>query len=594
MKKQFFFFLLVTQIIAACKSESTKPNEPQQPNVILIMADDQGYGDFSCHGNPVVQTPNLDKLHGQSVRLTDFHVAPMCTPTRGQLMTGVDAMRNGATAVCQGRSMVREELRFMPEYFAEAGYQTGHFGKWHLGDSYPFRPQDRGFQNTIHHPAWGITSIPDHFENTYWNPRLLKNGEEVPFEGYCTDIFFREAMDWMKAQKESEKPFFVYLPTNTPHVPNWVDEEYAAPYNEIGTYEGKKVPSNFYGMIANLDQNIGKLQQFLKQEGLTDNTILIYLTDNGTQSALAADIYNAGMKGNKTMMYEGGHRVACFIRWNDGELLHGRDISELTQVQDLLPTLGDMCGFTPKDYVDGTSLYPLLTGKVDQLGDRKLVIQYSFLNTSAEKWERSIVMWDKWRLLGEEELYNVEKDPAQQENIAGDHPEIVAQMKEHYASWYAITRPQYDRIRHIHLGNAAQNPLMLYSNDWQGGYCDNPGNLLEANTTGFWDVEVDAAGEYRIELRRWPEESGLRLSEGVRGEELTVEHEYSGVVGARPIAYANLNIQNFSDTVAVETSDSFAAFTVDLPEGPSKLQTFFLDENKDVLCSAIYVKVEKL
>ncbi|MGD8239014.1 MAG: sulfatase-like hydrolase/transferase, partial [Armatimonadota bacterium] len=146
-----------------------------RPNVLLVMTDDQGYGDLSCHGNPVLKTPNLDRLHGQSLRFTDFHVAPMCTPTRGQILTGRDAMANGATFVCMGRSMMRNELPTMADIFAANGYRTGHLGKWHLGDSYPHRPQDRGFQETIHHAAWGITSIPDHWGNDYWDDTYRRN-----------------------------------------------------------------------------------------------------------------------------------------------------------------------------------------------------------------------------------------------------------------------------------------------------------------------------------------------------------------------------------------------------------------------------------
>lgn len=606
MKKQhhllfykLLFFGIIVLFLCACKksiSINKKTIEKQSPNVILIMADDQGYGDFSCHGNPLLKTPNLDQLQSESVRFTDFHVAPMCTPTRGQLMTGKDAMRNGATAVCQGRSMIRNGIPLMPEYFAKAGYTTGHFGKWHLGDSYPFRPQDRGFQETIHHPAWGITSLADHFGNSYWNPWLRHNGVEEKFEGYCTDIFFAEAMKWMKKQKANQQPFFLYLPTNTPHVPNWVGEKYAEPYQKIGTYKGKEVPSNFYGMIANIDENMGKLEKFLVEQNLKDNTILIYLTDNGTQSRKAAEIYNAGMRGNKTQMYEGGHRVACFIRWNAGQLQHGTAINELTQVQDILPTLIEFCGLPKADdeALDGQSLADLLTGAEKTMPDRKLVIQYSFQGTSAKKWERAIVLWNKWRLLGEDELYYIETDPGQQNNIADQQPEIAQSLRAHYETWYAKTKPIYDQKRYIHLGTKNANPMMLYSNDWQGGYCDNPPNLVKANTTGYWDVVIETAGEYEIELRRWPEESGLALAAGVQGESIKAHENFKGIVGARPIAFANLKIGEFEQTKATKVADTFVSFTTKLQVGKAKLETLFSDENKETLCSAIYVKVRKI
>ena len=287
-------------------------NAANKPNVILIVADDQGYGDLSCHGNPVLKTPNMDRLYAESVRFTDFHVAPMCSPTRGQLMTGRDAMKNGCTAVCQGRSMTRADIPTMADFFANSGYSTGHFGKWHMGDSYPHRPQDRGFQETLHHRAWGITSLADYWGNTYFDPVLNHNGTDKKYEGYCTDIFFNKAMQWIEQKSKIDQPFFVYLPTNTPHVPNVCAEKYSAPY--VGKYEGKPMPSEFYGMIANLDENLGKLEAFLTERKLSDNTILIYTSDNGTQSKQAQAIFNAGMRDKKTSVFEGGHRVPCFVR----------------------------------------------------------------------------------------------------------------------------------------------------------------------------------------------------------------------------------------------------------------------------------------
>ena len=172
----------------ACQAEDVAEASP--PNIIILITDDQGYGDLSCHGNPDLKTPHLDQLYAASVRFTDFHVAPMCTPTRGQLMTGQDAMRNGATAVCQGRSMVRNEVKMMPQYFVENGYATGLFGKWHLGDSNPHRPRFRGFQEVVSFRAWGITSLADYWGNTYFDPVLMHNGEDKKHNGYCINCEF--------------------------------------------------------------------------------------------------------------------------------------------------------------------------------------------------------------------------------------------------------------------------------------------------------------------------------------------------------------------------------------------------------------------
>jgi len=195
------------------------------PNVIIVMTDDQGYGELSYHGNPILKTPNLDELAGRSLRFTDYHAAPMCTPTRGQLMTGLDAARNGAINVSSGRSLLRPEISTMADMFAENGYLTGIFGKWHLGDNYPFRPEDRGFHETLWFPSSHIGSVPDFWGNNYFDDTYIRNGSRESFTGYCTDIFFDEAMEFMSKSVKAGKPFLTYIPTNTPHGPLIAKEE---------------------------------------------------------------------------------------------------------------------------------------------------------------------------------------------------------------------------------------------------------------------------------------------------------------------------------------------------------------------------------
>src|SRR5688572_27815424 len=202
------------------------------PNVILVMTDDQGYGDLSAHGNPVLRTPHLDRLHAQSIRLTDFHVAPMCTPTRGQLLTGRDALANGAMNVSSGRTLLRRELPTMADIFAASGYQCGQFGKWHLGDNYPFRPHDRGFHEAIYYPSSHIGSAPDAWDNDYMDDVYLHKGRRREFKGYTTDVFFSEAMNWMRDEAAAKRPFFCYIATATAHGPLFVPERYRKPYQD--------------------------------------------------------------------------------------------------------------------------------------------------------------------------------------------------------------------------------------------------------------------------------------------------------------------------------------------------------------------------
>ncbi|MBW8034695.1 MAG: arylsulfatase [Planctomycetes bacterium] len=549
----------------------------KKPNVIIIMTDDQGYGDLQSHGNPLIKTPAMDELRRQSVRFTDFHVAPKCTPTRGQLLTGIDAMYNGATRVCQGRSMVRRDIKLMPEFFAEAGYSTGMFGKWHLGDSYPHRPRFRGFQEVVSFRAWGITSLADYWGNSYYNPTLFHNGVDKKYNGYCTDIFFSEAMKWMEKCQSEKKPFFLYIPTNTPHVPEIVPARYSKPYK--GVHKEIKVPDVFYGMITNIDENLGKLEQFLKEKGLRDNTILIFLSDNGTQNGRAQQIFNHGMRKRKGSVYEGGHRVPLFVRWIDGKLQHGKDIPEMTVVQDILPTLIELCDLKKSEKkINGVSLAGLVKGEKEKLKDRIVVTQFG---PKAKKWKNTVVMWNEWRLIDGTQLYDISKDPGQKKNVFAHYPKISKRMTAHYDEWFKGAREIFNKPRYIIVGSDKEKSLTLYANDWQGGYCDNRGGLIRANSNGYWDLIVDQSGSYEVELRRWPQESKMAFTEAHEGK------------GARPIAKARLIINDFDETVDTKPEDSVVKFTVDLKAGNTRLQTYLMDENGKDLCGAMYVKVTR-
>ena len=548
----------------------------ERPNVVLVLTDDQGYGDLSGHGNPVLRTPHLDALRTQSVRFTDFHVAPMCTPTRGQILTGRDAMANGATFVCLGRSMMRHDLPTMAEIFAANGYRTGHFGKWHLGDSHPHRPQDRGFQETVHHGAWGITSIADHFGNDYNDDTYRHNGTRETYKGYCTDVWFDQAMAYMRACQQADgEPFFVYVPTNCPHSPHWVAQRYAAPYKRKG------IPAPFFGQIANIDENVGKLVAMLEQANLAENTILIFMTDNGT--VLGDRVFNAGMRGRKTQLWEGGHRVPCFVRWPAGRLGSPRDIDELTHCQDLLPTLIDLCGLKApaRLTLDGESLAGLLRASQQRLRDRMLVVQYG----PNPRKGAAAVLWKKWRLIDGKRLYDVGADPHQDRDVAARHPDVVRKMREHYAAWWTRTRPQSEKVRYIHLGSDKANPTMLYSSDWVGSYADNFGNLARGDRIGRWHVSVERDGTYEITLRRWAPEADTALAAPLAGP--------MGRGKAVPIAKARLKIGAADASKPAPPGAKSVSFTVHLRAGKTLLETWFYNEDGKALCSAYYTEVKR-
>ena len=555
-----------------------------QPNVIILLTDDQGYGDLSCHGNPVLKTPHLDRLHAESIRFTDFHAAPMCTPTRAQLMTGMDAMRTGAYNVSSGRALLRREFPTAADIFAANGYRTALFGKWHLGDNYPYRPQDRGFQESIWFPSSHISSAPDHFNNDYFDDVFWHNGRRETFPGYCTDVFFREAQAWMRQRAARREPFFLYLPLNAPHGPLFVPDKYREPYRN----QDPRIAS-FYAMIANIDENVGQLEAFLRETGLRENTVMIYLTDNGT--ATGDPVFNAGMRGKKVALYEGGHRVPCFVRWPAGKLRTAGDIDGVTRVQDILPTLIDLCSLklATRPAFDGASLAEILRGTRAAVPDRMLVTQYTRLNDARPKKGDALVMWKKWRLVANRELYDLASDPGQQRNVIDTHPEIAGQLRDHYDRWWAAIEPRVFEFLPVHIGSAEENPCQLSPCEWQDVFLDQQNQVRRQKRNGIWTLKVERAGEYAFSLRRWPLEADRAIRAPMPAFK-TVDGSY--LAGdAFPVAQAEIRIAGSSLSKPVGPDDREATFRVTLPEGRTEMQTWFRDASGGEIAGAYYVYV---
>ncbi|MEM9931653.1 MAG: arylsulfatase, partial [Bacteroidota bacterium] len=335
-------------ICSLCTCDHAPQNEQvrteQPPNIIFILTDDQGYGDIAAHGNPWLETPNLDALHDQSVRLSNFHVATTCAPTRSGLLSGVNCNRAGAWHTIGGRSMLSTQFVTLADELKEEGYTTGIFGKWHLGDNYPFRPQDRGFDEVLIHGGGGVGQTPDAWNNDYFDDTYFHNGEPKKYPGYCTDVWFEEGMKFIREQAKNERPFFTYIATNAPHGPYHIEEQYVTPYRN-----NPEIPNpRFFGMIANLDENLGKLMDMLKETGLDENTLVVYMTDNGTSSGAVPGKdqhikkgYNANMRGRKGSEYDGGHRVPCYFSFPTKNSITPATYDQLTSYTDFLPTIVD-------------------------------------------------------------------------------------------------------------------------------------------------------------------------------------------------------------------------------------------------------------
>jgi arylsulfatase A-like enzyme len=497
--------------------------ERRRPNILLILTDDQGYGDLGYHGNPRIKTPRLDQFARESVRLKTFCVSPVCSPTRASLMTGRYNYRTGVVDTYIGRSLMHPDETTLAEVLASAGYRTGIFGKWHLGDNAPLRPIDQGFQRALVIKGGGIGQASDPpGGGTYQDPILQDNGQPRKFSGYCSDIFTDAAIQFVAA--DDDRPFFAYLAFNCPHEPLQAPEAELAVYRTADLSPsafprlGHPIPpelmsprediARVYAMITNIDANVGRILDALASRGLAEETIVIFLTDNGPAKVR----FNAGFRGYKGTVYEGGIRVPCYVRW-PGHFLAGRVVDRLTAHIDLFPTLLEACQVPiPRDLrLDGKSLMPLLRGGTDaDWPDRTLFFQWHRGDTPDP--DRAFAARSqRYKLLRREppqgsrdvpklELYDLELDPGEELDIAEDQPGLVDRMHSEYLAWFrdvSSTRG-FGPVR-IDLGGAREAPTILTRQDWRG-----PRAGVEPNDLGYWEVNVVRGGRFTVGLRLTP------------------------------------------------------------------------------------------
>lgn len=595
--------LLALLCLFAC---SPGTNSPPKPNVVIIMTDDQGYGDMSCHGNPFLKTPHLDDLYHMSTRLTNFHVDPTCSPTRAALMTGRYSTRTGVWLTYMGRHYLRKDEVTMANMFEQNGYRTAIFGKWHLGDNYPYRPGDRGFQTSLVHGGGVVGEAPDYWGNDYYDDTYLRNGEPEKEEGYCTDVWFREALEFVKS--DEQEPFFLYIPTNAPHNPFNVPKEYTRPYMGVDGIPEQR--AMFYGMISNIDKNIGSFQKSLEEEGLLDNTILIFLTDNGTAAGFSGDEgFNAGMRSKKGSAYEGGHRAACFIRWPAGGIEAGRDLEGLTAHMDLMPTLEGLCNLDfPGDFpFDGVDLTEYLKGENQMdLPDRTLFVHHQgrfgqeVLDDRPIKYKDYAVMKGSWRRVGGQ-LFNLHEDPGQQKDIALLHPELMEELGEAYELWWNDVTERSHEYTRTSVGSEHQPLTMLTCQGWHG--TDVPYNQQHVRNAmvanGFWDLWVEREGLYAIELRRWPREADAVIDEAVQlgildpNRHSTLFKLYQLPTIKTDVVLARIKVGAYDKTVDVNPGQKAVKFEVPLKPGKVNLQSWFTDRD-GIERGAYYIYIQYL
>lgn len=475
------------------------------PNILLVLTDDQGFGDLGLHGNPWIDTPEMDQLAAEGTRLNRFLVSPVCAPTRASLLTGRYAGRAGVTGVSRGREVMRTEEITLAEMLRKAGYATGVFGKWHNGENHPFTPGAQGFDEFFGFCAGGVYQ--------YFDAEYQHNLDYVRVPGYIADVLTDKAIDFLR--QNQSRPSFCYVAYNTPHSPWQVPDRFFDKYKALGLADEVAA---VYGMVENIDENLGRLLATLDETGMAENTIVIFMSDNGPVGAdngtLGPGRFDAGMKGRKGGPDEGSMRVPCFFRWPN-HIAAGRVVEDIAAHIDILPTLAELCSVElPAAKLDGRSLAPVLLGRsATGMSGRTL-------------FARNAVRTDRWRLTlsaDQVALYDMLADPGQHRDVGAVKPAVKWRLESEYRKWAKetgldreFTVPPAIQTGFVEAPSTylptpyAEKVLAHMNTPYSQGYLER-WNSLE----GFleWPVTVMQSGEF--EVRLWyvcsPEALGTRL-----------------------------------------------------------------------------------
>jgi arylsulfatase A-like enzyme len=471
-----------------------------RPNVILVLTDDQGYGDLSRNGNPYVKTPHIDAFAKQAVRLDNYHVNPNCSPTRAALLTGRYASKTGVWRVKGGRGLLPDEEITIADVLSQAGYATSFFGKWHLGDNYPLRPEEHGFKHVLRHNCGGVGQQSDYPGNNYFDATFCENGTWKKFPGYCTDVWFDEAIQWIEANKE--KRFFTMISTNAPHAPLVAppdDRDRLLKRLTDVDERNRDKAANFLGMVENIDKNFGRLRAKLQEWNLENETILIFTTDNGT--AGGATVFSGGMRGAKNSVYEGGHRVPFYIRWPGGSINKGKDVQRITAHIDVLPTIAEFCNAKIGQNLDGRSLVPLIRDVNADWPDRVLGVDKQF-SDELTKFRAAAMMTDRWRLvlLAEDEryLFDILKDPQQETDVAKQYPAVASRLRAEYEKWWADVSANSAILPAVVIGSPHEPVTALSEYDAHQPHAKEGGGVEQFRR---YAVRFNQDGTYRFRIR---------------------------------------------------------------------------------------------
>jgi len=491
--KLHFTILCILLSAAVCSQPAMAATSARRPNIVVILADDQGWGDLSVNGNPNLTTPNIDSLAKTGAIFDRFYVCPVCSPTRAEFLTGRYHPRGGVRDVSRGGERLDLDENTIADTFKAAGYATGAFGKWHNGTQWPYHPNARGFDE-----YYGFTS--GHW-GSYFDPPLDRNGQPVQGKGFIIDDLTDHALQFIERNKE--RPFFCYVPGNTPHSPMQVPErfwqKFAKADLKLRSRDPKQEDVDFtraaLAMCENIDWNVGRILRRLDELKLADHTIVVYFSDNGPNSWR----WNGGMKGRKGSTDEGGVRSPFLIRW-PGHIPAGTRVPQIAGAIDLLPTLADFAGIpvaSPKP-LDGVSLKPLLLGTAKDWPDRMIFTHWT---------GKISVRTQRYRLDSAGKLFDMQADPGQDRDVAKEQPEMAARLSKAVGDWrkevlpdlksddrpFPVGHPQFpltqlparDGVPHGGVQRSAAAPNCSFFQNWT-----NPEDRIT------WEIEVATAGRY--------------------------------------------------------------------------------------------------
>jgi len=487
-------FACILAVLVVCPASVARAAR-ERPNVVLIMTDDQGWWDLGVTGNPVIETPNLDRLATTGVFFTRFYCSPVCTPTRASLMTGRHFQRTGAIDTYMGRDTLDEREITLGQIFQQAGYRTGLCGKWHLGRYMRYHPNNRGFDEFFGFWQYGYINRYDDSDE------LFRNRERATTAGYVTDVLTDAAIEFVRANRD--RPFFMYVPYNAVHSPHLVPDE------NINKYLAKGLPlrqARIYGMVERVDANVGRLLATLDETGLAEKTVVIFLSDNGGVSSY----YNAGLRGQKGTVWEGGIRSPLLVRW-PGHFPSGVRVEAMAQHIDLLPTLCELIGAdVPNDRpIDGRSILPLIRNGGGPSPHKYLYHQWS--RTRPDPNKEWAIHGPRYKLVNGQ-LFDLQTDPGEEHDLAAEHPDVVRELRAEFERWFAeVTAGRdYERVP-IEVGRDDENPVEI---DVVWGeavgskvkprhrryHRDYIADWTQVQDYVRWKIDVTQAGKYEVTI----------------------------------------------------------------------------------------------